>query len=153
MKYLTFCCFSLSLLLVSCAKESPSDSTSVEQPVTSEDVKQKVGEAVDTAKEFTKQKRDEYAKQFQQQLEDLNGKITALESRGAKLKDDAKVKWNEQLDELKKQRDQVSKNFEEFQKSSVDAWEGLSKDLDVAWDNLKEAYDETAEEVKENNKD
>lgn len=149
MRYFTPCCFSLSLFLVACANESSPPPVPGETQVTGDDVKQKVGEAMDSAKEFTKQKRDEYAKQIDQQLKDLDGKIAELETKGAKLKDDAKVKWNEQLEDLKSKRGKVSEKVKEFNESSAEAWEGLKKDLDIAWGNLKEAYDKTAEEVKE----
>ena len=55
MRYFTPCCFSLSLFLVACANESSPPPVSGEKQVTGEDVKQKIGEAADTAKEFTKQ--------------------------------------------------------------------------------------------------
>ena len=147
MRCLTLCV--LSLFLVGCGNQNGPAPVSSEKQVTAEDVKKEVGEAVDTAKEFTMQKRDEYAKQIQQQLTELNGKIAALETKGAQLKDDAKQKWNERLKNLKQNRDQVSQQLEEFNKSSADAWEGLKRDLDIAWNNLKQAYDKTAEEVKE----
>ncbi|HCO26326.1 MAG: hypothetical protein CME31_00540 [Gimesia sp.] len=149
MRYFTPCCFSLSLFLVACADESSTPPVPGETQVTGEDVKQKIGEAADTAKEFTKQKRDEYAKQLDQQLEGLDEKIAELETKGAKLKDDAKVEWNKKLEDLKSKRGKLSEKLKEFNASSSEAWEGLKKDLDIAWGNLKEAYDKTAEEVKE----
>ncbi|MCA9022525.1 MAG: hypothetical protein KDA74_20390, partial [Planctomycetaceae bacterium] len=84
MRYLAPCCFSLSLFLVACANESSTPPVSGEKQVTGEDVKQKVEEAVETTKEFTKQKRDEYSQQMHEQLEKLDEKIAALETRGAK---------------------------------------------------------------------
>ncbi|MCA9013716.1 MAG: hypothetical protein KDA77_00160 [Planctomycetaceae bacterium] len=147
MRCLTLCV--MSLFLVACGNQNGSTPVSGEQQVTAEDVKQKVDEAVETATEFTKQKRDEYAGQIQQQLEELNGKIADLETKGAKLKDEAKTKWNERLKHLKQNRDQVNQQLEEFNKSSADAWDGLKRDLDIAWKNLKQAYDKTAEEIKE----
>ncbi|QDV18389.1 hypothetical protein Pan153_30470 [Gimesia panareensis] len=154
MNYLTPCCLSLSLLLVACAKEDTSETVVVKKPVTTEpvtgeDVKQKMGEAMETTKEFTKQKRDEYAAKLQEKLDEMNAEIAKLKDKGADLKDDAKVKWNEQLDELKKRRDHVSVKLKEFNESSAEAWAGLKKDLDIAWKNLKQAYDKTKEEVKE----
>ncbi|HAH46613.1 MAG TPA: hypothetical protein DCM07_17490 [Planctomycetaceae bacterium] len=149
MRYFTPCLFSLSLFLVACADESSTPPVPGETQVTGDDVKQKMEEAADTAKEFTKQKRDEYSKQLDQQLEDLDQKIAELEAKGAKLKDDAKVKWNEQLEDLKAKRGKVAEKLKEFNESSAEAWEGLKKDLDIAWGNLKAAYDKTAEEVKE----
>lgn len=162
MRYLTPCCLSLCLLLVACAKEDTTETVVAKKPVTaepapgedtpvtSEDVKQKVGEAVDTAKEFTKQKRDEYAAKLQQQLDEMNDEIAKLKDKGADLKDDAKAKWNDQIDTLEKHRDQMSKKLKEFNESSAEAWTGLKRDLDIAWKNLKQAYDKTKEEVKEN---
>ncbi|QDT40737.1 hypothetical protein Pan241w_07950 [Gimesia alba] len=149
MRNLTPCFLSLSLLLVACENQNSPAPVSSEKKVTSEDVKKEIGEAVDTTKEFTKEKRDEYARQINQKLDDLNKKIAELEAKGDKLKEDAKTKWNERLKNLKQNRDQMSQQLEEFNKSSADAWDGLKRDLDIAWTNLKQAYDKTAEEVKE----
>ncbi len=149
MKYFTLGCLSLSLFLVACGKQNSPAPVSGEKQVTGEDVKQKMGEAVETAKDFTLQKRDEYQKQINQKLADLDVKIAELETKGADLKDDAKVKWNEKLEDLKMKRGKVAEKLEEFSKSSADAWEGLKKDMDSAWENLKQAYDNTAEDFKE----
>ena len=143
MKYLTLCCLSLSYLLVACGNEKAPAPVSGEKQVTGEDVKKEVGEAVDTAKDFTKQKQEEYVKQINQKLKDMEVKIAELEAKGADLKDDAKKKWNEKLDDLKMKRGKVAEKVDQFSKSSADAWQGLKKDIDSAWDNLKETYDKT----------
>lgn len=149
MKSLTLCILPLSLLLVACGNENAPAPAPGEKLVTGEDVKKEVGEAVDTAKDFTMQKRDEYAKQINQKLKGLDVKIAELEAKGANLKDDAKKKWNEKLDDLKMKRGKVAEKVDQFSKSSADAWEGLKKDMDSAWENLKKSYDNTAEAVKD----
>ncbi len=151
MKYVTPCCLSLSLFLVACANEDTSETVVVKkpvaEPVSDEDVSREFGEAYDATKEFTQQKHDEYAAKLDEQLKELNVKIDQLQEKGSDLKDDAKVKWNEQMDELKVQRDHVSEKLKEFNDASADAWEGLKQDLDTAWENLKNSFEKTKNEV------
>ncbi|QDV48864.1 sll1863 family stress response protein [Gimesia fumaroli] len=149
MRNLTPCLLSLSLLLVACENQSPSDSAPVEKKVTGDDVKKEVGEAIDTAKDFTAQKKDEYAKQINKKLADLNVKIEEMQAKGAKLKDDAKAKWDEKMKDLEAKRAELNEKLEQVKDSSADAWAGLKKDIESAWDNLKKSFDDAEEQISE----
>jgi len=65
-------------LIVSCSKEKPEEAKT---DVTSEDVKEELGKAVETTGAYLDQKKDEYIKQAEVKIEEIGKKIVELENR------------------------------------------------------------------------
>ncbi len=114
--------------------------------VTSEDVLQDAGKAVDTAAEFAQQTKEEFRKKLDARLKELDTEIVKLREKGHDLKDEAKVKWDQKLAELEAKRDAARVKLAEAADSSAEAWKDLQKGVQSAWDDMDKAFAEASRE-------
>lgn len=70
-------------------------------------------------------KRDQYVEKMKQQLDDLNEQIGTLEKKSRKAEADVRVKYDEQIAELRKLSRAAQKKMEEIKQAGDDKWEGL----------------------------
>jgi RNA-splicing ligase RtcB len=74
------------------------------------------------------------------QLDEWNARIAALEEKGNEVKEDAKVKYQEQLTALRAQRAEGEKKLEEMQAATESTWEQVKMETDNVWEAFKESY-------------
>jgi RNA-splicing ligase RtcB len=74
------------------------------------------------------------------QLDEWNASIAALEEKGNEIKEDAKVKYQEQLTALRAQRAEGEKKLEEMQAATESTWEQVKMETDNVWEAFKESY-------------
>jgi len=84
--------------------------------------------------------RDEYVARMKTQLDEWNASISALEERGHEIKEDAKVKYQEQLVALRAQRAEGEKKLEEMQAATESTWEQVKLETDNVWEAFKDSY-------------
>jgi RNA-splicing ligase RtcB len=63
-----------------------------------------------------------------------------LEEKGNEVKEDAKVKYQEQLTALRAQRAEGEKKLEEMQAATESTWEQVKMETDNVWEAFKESY-------------
>lgn len=114
--------------------------------VTSEDVRQDAGKAVDTAAEFAQQTKEEFQKKLDARIGELDAEIVKLQEKGHDLKDDAKGKWDQKLAELASRRDAAQAKLTEVKDSSAEAWKDLQKGAQAAWEDMDKAFHEASHE-------
>ena len=73
--------------------------------VTSEDVRRDAGHAVRTAAEYSRQTKEEFQKNLDARLKELDAKIATFREKGRNLKDEAKANWDRKMAELELKRD------------------------------------------------
>jgi len=87
--------------------------------------------------------RDEYIAKMKTQLDDWSVEISALEERAQDFKDDAKVKYEEQLAVLRAKREEGMIKLEammaEVKSASETAWEQVKTETEHAWEALKDS--------------
>ena len=86
-------------------EQKPADRTPGK--VTSEDVRRDAGQAVETAAEYSQQTKEEFQKDLEAQLNELDAKIAKLREKGRDLKDEAKANWDRKMADLETKRDAV----------------------------------------------
>jgi len=74
------------------------------------------------------------------QLDEWNANISALEEKGHEIKEDAKVKYQDQLAALRVQRAEGEKKLEEMQAASESTWEQVKVETDNVWEAFKDSY-------------
>jgi len=84
--------------------------------------------------------RDQYVEKMKAQLDEWNARIAALEEKGNEVKEDAKVKYQEQLTALRAQRAEGEKKLEEMQAATESTWEQVKMETDNVWEAFKESY-------------
>lgn len=116
--------------------------------VSTEDVKRETREAVDTAKQFASQKKAEYEKQLQQQLDEMDKDLQQWRAKADKATGDAKAEMEKKLKALQEQRDALAGKIKDLGKDSGEAWEEMKKGIDKAWGELKEGFDKARDSFK-----
>jgi uncharacterized coiled-coil DUF342 family protein len=84
--------------------------------------------------------RDAYVQKLKAQLDDWNADITKLEAKAGLAAADAKIRYEQSLNSLRAERDQVSGKLEQIQESSEDAWEEFQGSAEDLWDRTKAAF-------------
>ena len=83
--------------------------------------------------------RDAYIQKMKAKLDEWNADIAQLEAKADGAEADMKMKYNEKIDALKKQREEAAAKLVELRNASEDAWEDIKVGLESAWDSLGSA--------------
>jgi len=134
----------LGLLAVMGCEQNTAGPTPVK--VTSDDVRRDADKAVNTAAEFSQQTKEEFQKNLDARLKDLDGEIAKLREKGRGLKDDAKASWDRKLADLESKRDAARAKLGEVGNSSAEAWKDVQKGAQSAWDELDKAFRDASRE-------
>jgi len=101
----------------------------------------KVNEAKEATSEAAKAKRDEFSRDVQKKLDDLDVKYKDLEQRANAAKAEDKKKLDEKIKVAKVKRDVVAKKLDELKEAPLDRWEKIKEALESAFDELKKAFE------------
>jgi len=112
-----------------------------EEKISPEAVKKETGEALDAAKKYTLQQKEEYQKKVEAELGDLSKKIGELKARAVGLKGEAVKSLETQMTDLKKKQKVAEDKLKEYESSSSQALQDLKTGLDNSLKELKKAYD------------
>lgn len=102
-----------------------------------QDVKNKAGETVDTAVEYTKEQKQAFTKEMEYNISNLKKEIAEL-----------KGKQSQKLDELKAKQANLEQDLAKLKKSSGNAWGQLRNGMTKAWTEIKTSYQSAKEEFK-----
>ncbi len=83
--------------------------------------------------------RDLYIEKMKAQLDSWNASIEKLEAQARNAEADAKIKYREQIAELKKRREEAREKLAELREASEGAWHDLQSGIDHAWDAMEQA--------------
>jgi len=142
------CAFMFMLICIGitslCYAEKPSDKTSVEE------VQQETKDLVRALKAYTVDQRDEAIRKTKAALDNLDGRIDALETRAYnnwdKMDNAAREEARASLKALRKQRTEVAEWYGSLKRSSVDAWEHMKKGFSDAYMDLNDAWEKSEKE-------
>jgi len=95
--------------------------------------------------------REEFQRQFESQIANLDQQIQDVKDRASDLSGDDRAKVDESIAKLEEQRSTLTSNLEAMKAAGDDEWEAYktdlqeaSKDLDQAYGNLQEAFKQAA---------
>jgi chromosome segregation ATPase len=92
--------------------------------------------------------RDQYIEKTKAQLDEWNASIAAFEEKGNEIKEDAKVKYQEQLAALRAHRAEGEKKLKEMQAATESTWDQVKLETDNFWEALKDSYEAFAAHFK-----
>jgi chromosome segregation ATPase len=84
--------------------------------------------------------RDAYIKKIKANIDQWNADIDKLQARAKEVEADARIKYDEQIAELKQQRDQAETKMKEARAASEEAWADLRAGFESAWDSVSKAF-------------
>jgi chromosome segregation ATPase len=87
--------------------------------------------------------RDAYVERLMTQLGEWSADIERLKARASKVSADAKAEYEEQLADLRKQRDALAARVTDLQEASDEAWDDVKQAVQAAWDRAKESFQKT----------
>lgn len=129
--------------LVACGDQKEAEKSKTK--VTSMDVKKEAKEAIQTAKTYTKQQKEEYLNQLDAKIKEFDREMQELlaktKSSAIEMKDESKEKVNQSLEELRKKKQAAAEKLNELKSSSNEAWEEIKSGMDSAIDELNKAFD------------
>ena len=114
-----------------------------ETDVTYKDVKKEAKEVMETAKDYTMEKKEEYVRHMNAKLAEFDKKIQTLqamaESKAAQLKEESKAQFNQSMEALAKKKEAAAEKLNELESASDKAWTDIKAGADSAMDELNEA--------------
>lgn len=111
-------------------------------------VKKETVEAVEAAGAYAGEKREEFAKRMKTNIEEVNREIETLKNDTKTASIEAKAAAEARIAKLEKQRDDLVKKYETFEKSTDKAWTKMKSGLEKAWGEVKSAYTDAKSELK-----
>lgn len=132
------------LLAAPGCEQSPGDQTSGK--VTPEDVRRDAGKATKTAAEYSQQTKEEFQKNLEAQLNELDAKIAKLRQQGRDLKDKAKANWDQKMADLETKRKAAGAKLAEVGHSGEEAWKDVRRGAESAWNDLDKAFRDASKE-------
>jgi predicted nucleic acid-binding Zn-ribbon protein len=110
-------------------------------PSPTSDANEKVRDAEKATIEAARAKRDEYARDMQKTLDELDAKCKVLEHRAANAEGQAKKDLEKKIEDAKAKHAVAAKKLRELKEASDDRWEKIKDGVGSAFDDLKKAVE------------
>jgi predicted nuclease with TOPRIM domain len=81
-----------------------------------------------------------YEEKYQAKLDEWRAEIDKLSAKARQSSADARIRYQEEIEKLKKRRSDAETRLEEMRKSSGEAWRDLKGGADNAWDEVERAF-------------
>jgi len=105
------------------------------------DVKHKSNESVYAAADYTKEQKEAFVKDMEENLDGLKAQIKTMKEKAGESKD-------ETVKKLEAKQAQLEKDLAQMKKSSGNAWNKLKSGVSKAWSEIKTSMSEAKEELK-----
>jgi uncharacterized coiled-coil DUF342 family protein len=86
------------------------------------------------------EKREAYVQELKALTDELNAEIDKLEAKADQAKAEAKLKYLQQIADLRAKRKEVEDQVAKLQQAGEGAWEDLKQGLESSWEILKASF-------------
>jgi len=107
-------------------------------------------DAANAAQDSAAQTRDQFLADMDRRMTELDAKIDKLAKKSADAMGDAKVRDDQELANLRAQRDAVRKEYDDLKSSTHEAWDKTKASFQSAWDSLVKSCDNAASRISSN---
>jgi hypothetical protein len=115
---------------------------------TAKDVEKKTGEAWDTVKSYSVEKKNDAVAYGKKLVRESNNQIKGLEKKAAQASGDAKARYNREIKDLKTKSKNASKKLDEMGKASGAAWDNAKNGFADAYRDLSQSFEKAAAQFK-----
>ena len=115
---------------------------------TTKDVSKKAGEAWDTVKSYTVDRKKDAVAFGKKLVRDTDREIKELDRKAAKASGEAKAQFESDRKELKAKRAEASRKLDEMGKASSAAWDEAKNGFADAYKDLHDSYDKAVKKLK-----
>ena len=92
--------------------------------------------------------RDAYVQKMKAALDEWNAELSRLEAKASAAKADARIKYNAQIESVRKQRDEGRAKLRELESASETAWRDMQRGFESAWEDINRAVHEALQRFK-----
>lgn len=152
MKHATMIRWSLIISLLAVPGLAPviHADTPDEKP-TADQVRQDARELMDSLRTYSAEQRDEAVEKTARALDRLDARIEALDARMRANRDRmdraAREQARDNLETLRRHRDQVADRYDALKESSADSWDRVRKGFSDAYQALHDAWTQSEEDL------
>ncbi|BFN37546.1 hypothetical protein [Fidelibacter multiformis] len=93
--------------------------------------------------------REVYIEKMAAKLKEWDAKIEKLEAKARNAQADVKKEYDEQIREMKTQREKVQNKIHKLRESGDDAWDELKAGLEKSWKTLGDTFDRVFKRLKQ----
>lgn len=97
---------------------------------------------------MTNENRNEFESRLENEIDIMDARIEELKAKFKKAGADAKIKYQQQLDEIEEKRADMKMRLQELRNASNDAWKQISTGLEKAANDLKDAVSNVYNKLK-----
>lgn len=92
--------------------------------------------------------RDEFIEEMKAKLDEWNAEIDKLAAQARQASDDARVKYHEDIEQLKKRQAETQERLEELRHASEEAWDTVRQGMDDSWELMRKAFRDASSRFK-----
>lgn len=85
--------------------------------------------------------KDAYVAKLKAQLDEWNAELDRWQAKARKSGADVRIKYDQQLADLRGQRDRAAQKVADVQSASGDAWETARSQVEETWGGIRDAFD------------
>jgi len=89
--------------------------------------------------------REQYVEKMKARIDQWNADLAKLEARSREAEADMRVKYDQQIQELREERERAEERLKELQRASEDSWKRLRDGMESAWDEMAKAFREASD--------
>src|SRR5215471_21288669 len=115
---------------------------------TAADVEKKTGEAWDTVKSYSVEKKNDAVAYGRKLVRESNNQIKGLEKKAAQASGDARARYNREITDLKAKSKNASKKLDEMGKATGAAWGDAKNGFADAYRDLSQSFEKAAAQFK-----
>lgn len=108
-----------------------------------------IGSFIQKPKEIALEKKKAYQEKIELQLKEWTVNIDVLKAKADKAKADARLKYKEQIENLRVKQEVALEKLQELKDSGGEAWEEITGGVDKALEDLKKAFSRARSRFKE----
>jgi hypothetical protein len=120
-----------------------------EPRITLEKVQKGINQALEVAKARSFQQKEEYRRDMEAVLADLDDRIDELQERAKRAGAEAKKRYAADLDELRRKREAARDKLERVKAATPDVWDDVKTGVNSAFDDLRRALDRARTRIDE----
>ena len=94
------------------------------------------------------EERQAYIDRKESERKEIAAKIDVLRAKAAKADADARIAYNEQIDNLTRLQDKYAARIKELREAGEEAWQNIREGVEDAWSELTEGVRKASEAFK-----
>ncbi|MFO7727361.1 MAG: hypothetical protein R6X11_03445 [Desulfonatronovibrio sp.] len=93
-------------------------------------------------------KRDAYIQKLKAKIDEWNADLDKLAAKADQADGQRKIKYQQQIEELREKRRDFEKKLENLKNASESAWEDMKEGMEKSWQTWKESFSRAKTEFK-----